>query len=305
MRTINVDITSRTANPYRYIPVINQNSPVSNYPVNEQEAKFLIQIADLWIKVSGTGETLCGENIDDYFPSGGGGGGGDGHTHSNLSILEKITAAFTIEDKEKLVNLKQYQSGEGINIDDVQNIISNSGVIDIRQDDPDHPNILTIQVNNTTKKITIPANESDIYPMVDDDGLYTLLHEEPDNWSTNWMDYYMKTFEQIENQPEVFYPTQLYKYEDGQFVLGEIGDDWNEYNWYKKHYKSLNPDSFTEFLPDVYYKAQPTLIVDGESIAKMIAKMNVAIEAIERLDANKVSVKEPSPSSGSEVLEFF
>ena len=303
MRTINVYITSRTANPYRYIPVINQNSPVSNYPVNEQEARFLIQIADLWIKVSGTGEVLCGDNFDDVFPSSGG-GGGDGHTHSNLSILEEITAAFTIEDKEKLVNLKQYQSGEGINIDDVQSIISNSGVIDIRQDDPDHPNILTIQVNNTTKKITIPANESDIYPMVDDEGLYVLLHEEPDNWSTNWMDYYMKTFEQIENQPDVFYPTQLYKYEDGQFVLGEIGDDWNDYNWYKKHYKSLNPDSFTEFLPDVYYKAQPTLIVDGESIAKMVAKMNVAIEAIERLDANKVSVKGPE-EPGSEVLEFF
>ena len=303
MRTINVYITSRTANPYRYIPVINQNSPVSNYPVNEQEARFLIQIADLWIKVSGTGEVLCGDNFDDFFPSSGG-GGGDGHTHSNLSILEEITAAFTIEDKEKLVNLKQYQSGEGINIDDVQSIISNSGVIDIRQDDPDHPNILTIQVNNTTKKITIPANESDIYPMVDDEGLYVLLHEEPDNWSTNWMDYYMKTFEQIENQPDVFYPTQLYKYEDGQFVLGEIGDDWNDYNWYKKHYKSLNPDSFTEFLPDVYYKAQPTLIVDGESIAKMVAKMNVAIEAIERLDANKVSVKGPE-EPGSEVLEFF
>ena len=305
MKKLAVDIVSRTANPYRYIPVINQNSPVTNYEVNEQEARYLIQIADLWITVSGTNVVLSGDNFDDYFPSGGGGGGGggDGHTHSNLSILEQITAAFTIEDKQKLVELMQYQSGEGISIDDSTGVISNSGVLNITQEDPEHPNVLTIKVNNTTKKITIPVNEAEIYPMIDDDGLYTLLHEEPDDWSTNWMDYYMKTFYAVTEKPAVFYPTQLFKYEDGQYVLGSADDEWEDCTWYKQHYLSLNPNIFTEFLPDVYYKSQPTLIVDGEPMSKMIAKINLAIESIERLEANKVAVKEPT--TGSEVLELF
>lgn len=303
MKKLAVDIVSRTANPYRYIPVINQNSPVTNYEVNEQEARYLIQIADLWITVSGTNVVLSGDNFDDYFPSSGGGEGGDGHTHSNLSILEQITAAFTKEDKQKLVELMQYQSGEGISIDDSTGVISNSGVLNITQEDPEHPNVLTIKVNNTTKKITIPVNEAEIYPMIDDDGLYTLLHEEPDNWSTNWMDYYMKTFYAVTEKPAVFYPTQLFKYEDGQYILGSVDDEWEDCTWYKQHYLSLNPNIFTEFLPDVYYKSQPTLIVDGEPMSKMVAKMNLAIESIERLEANKVAVKEPT--TGSEVLELF
>ena len=113
----------------------------------------------------------------------------------------------------------------------------------------------------------------------------------------------MKTFYAVTEKPAVFYPTRLFKYEDGQYVLGSVDDEWEDYTWYKQHYLSLNPNMFTEFLPDVYYKSQPTLIVDGESISKMVAKMNLAIESIERLEANKVAVKEPT--TGSEVLELF
>lgn len=74
--TIALDIVSRTTNPHRWIPIINEMSPVENYSVIESEARQLLQIADLWITVSGTGVHLNGYNINQYFPSGGGGGGG-------------------------------------------------------------------------------------------------------------------------------------------------------------------------------------------------------------------------------------
>lgn len=303
MVLVNVDITSRTANPYRYIPIINQNSPVYAFPVNEMQARHLIQIADLWIKVSANGEVLNGDNFYDYFPDSGGGGGGDGHTHPNLTILNQTTAAYTTEDKQKLTELVKYQAGVGIDIDDALGVINNTGVVDITQNDPDHPNVLTIEVNNTTKEITIPTTESEIYPTIDDDGLYTLLHEIPEDWSTNWMDYFMKTFEVVTTKPSVFYPTKMYKYVDGQFVLGSSNEQWEDHLWYAKHYLSLDPTSLVEFEPDVYYKATPSKIIDGESLPVMLAKMNLAIESIEQLQVNKTSVK--PPDEGSELIEFF
>ena len=303
MVTVNVDIISRTSNPYRYIPIINQSSPIKNFPVNESQARQLIQIADLWIKVSANGEVLNGDNFYDYFPNGSGGGGGDGHTHPNLTILNQTTAAYTIEDKRKLAEVVKYQAGTGIDIDDENGIIGNTGVVNISQNDPNHMNVLTIEVNNTTREITIPTNENDIYPVVDDDGLYVLLHDEPDDWSTSWMNYYEKTYDVVSSKPSVFYPTYMYKYENGQFVLGSAGDNWEDCIWYSKHYVSLSPDELVDFESDVYYKSELKLLVSGESMSSMVAKMNVAIEAIERLQMNKAAVK--PPGDGSELIEFF
>jgi hypothetical protein len=90
--TIQVDVIQRgSVEPNGWIPIINQWSPAESVSVDENTARQLLQIGNLFVYISGTETLLTGRNFREYFPDGGGGGGGEGD--KSRYTIKKETAA--------------------------------------------------------------------------------------------------------------------------------------------------------------------------------------------------------------------
>lgn len=115
--TISVDVVDMTIpakNP-RNIPVINQPNPCSGYDINEAQLKQLIQLSNYNVYEAGTRKIINGNNIEDYFPSGGGGGGGEGD--KSRYTVTKVTDNSTGEVTYKL--MQTINSGSATKVGDI------------------------------------------------------------------------------------------------------------------------------------------------------------------------------------------
>lgn len=187
--------------------------------------------------------------------------------------------------------------------------INNEGVIDITQDQLS-PNTLTVKFANSQKDITIPGGGGTQYVRVNTTDSYVLLHTKPADWDDHWDKYFELTYDEITTAPPDWDPTQHYKYENDNYVLGTAGDTFVSTTWYDKHYVGLDPTTAVTFDSDVYYTGELHLIEDGETYDTAFEKMNEAIEHIERLEQevqylqdDRVGVRVTNPSS--ENLEFY
>lgn len=101
--TVSVDIIDMTIpeKNHRNIPVINQQNPCYAYDITEAELKQMIQLSNYNVYEAGTRKVITGNNIEDYFPSGGGGGGGEGD--KSRYTVTKVTDGSTGEVTYKLM----------------------------------------------------------------------------------------------------------------------------------------------------------------------------------------------------------
>lgn len=148
------------------------------------------------------------------------------------------------------------------------------------------------------------------YVRVNTTDSYVLLHTKPADWDDHWDKYFELTYDEITTAPPDWDPTQHYKYENDNYVLGTAGDTFVSTTWYDKHYVGLDPTTAVTFDSDVYYTGELHLIEDGETYDTAFEKVNEAIEHIERLEQevqylqdDRVGVRVTNPSS--ENLEFY
>ena len=148
------------------------------------------------------------------------------------------------------------------------------------------------------------------YVRVNTTDSYVLLHTKPADWDDHWDKYFELTYDEITTSPPDWDPTQHYKYENDNYVLGTAGDTFVSTTWYNKHYVGLDPSTAVTFDSDVYYTGGLQLIEDGETFDTAFEKVNEAIEHIERLEQgfqylhdDRVGVRVTNPSS--ENLEFY
>lgn len=148
------------------------------------------------------------------------------------------------------------------------------------------------------------------YVRVNTTDSYVLLHTKPADWDDHWDKYFELTYDEITTSPPDWDPTQHYKYENDNYVLGTAGDTFVSTTWYDKHYVGLDPTTAVTFDSDVYYTGELHLIEDGETYDTAFEKVNEAIEHIERLEQevqylqdDRVGVRVTNPSS--ENLEFY
>lgn len=194
----------------------------------------------------------------------------------------------------------EYEPGDGISIEppeDVhhQGVIHNDGVLDITQDDPDHMNILTVHTRNGTTDIEIPSGQiDDIYTELVDPNQFVLLHDKPADWNTNWNKYFSLSHDLLEEEPLHFNPTKHWKRVNDNYVAGEPGDTFDEYEWYDKHYVGLPLEQCPEFETDLYYSGDLQLLTDGESLATSFGKLNDTIQHVQHIKHSMVSKNELS-----------
>jgi len=143
-RTINVDISSKTSNPYNWIPIINKQSPLTNYTITENEARQLIQLSDLWIYISGTKTILSGNNFYDYFPNSEG-GSIDTSQYAHSLMLEINSENYVVS--ACLKNSNGEQIGETQSID----LPLESMVVGGSYDDATKKVVLTLKNGNTVE----------------------------------------------------------------------------------------------------------------------------------------------------------
>lgn len=155
----------------------------------------------------------------------------------------------------------------------------------------------------------IEAISSTQYVRVNTTDSYVLLHTKPADWDDHWDKYFELTYDEITTSPPDWDPTQHYKYENDNYVLGTAGDTFVSTTWYDKHYVGLDPTTAVTFDSDVYYTGELHLIEDGETYDTAFAKINEAIEHIERLEGEvsflhdeKIGVR---TNSTPEQIEFY
>lgn len=194
------------------------------------------------------------------------------------------------QNKVNTITVNTYTAPTRIFVDATQSsagsssiTIENAGVIDIEQN-PSQQNQFTVEFSDSTmnKTITIPTGVQ--YARVNTTDSYVLLHTKPADWDTNWDKYFELTYDSITTAPPDWDPTQHYKYENSNYVLGTAGDTFASTTWYDKHYVGLNPTTAVTFVSDVYYTGELHLIEDGETYDTLFKKLNEAIEHIERLE---------------------
>jgi len=134
-------------------------------------------------------------------------------------------------------------------------------------------------------------NSNIVYTLIDDAQNFQLLHNMPNDWTTNWMDYYELKYDQIITEPDVFDPTKHFKYENDNYVIGNINDTWEDNIWYDKHYVSLSDETFIIFDTDVYYSGKSQLLTDGENLEMTFSKINENFQYLEGKIDNKISVR--------------
>ena len=167
-------------------------------------------------------------------------------------------------------------------------------------------NGLRFDANNAIEVVGEPVQ----YVRVDTTDHFVLLHTKPEDWDTNWNNYYELAYDEITVEPANWDPTRHYKYENDNYVLGTAGDAFVSTTWYDKHYNSLDPNTAITFDSDVYYTGDLHLIEDGETFDTAFAKVNESIEHIERLERevdflheDKVGVR--IDTHNTECLEFY
>ena len=189
----------------------------------------------------------------------------------------------------------EYEPGDGISIEppeDVhhQGIIHNDGVLDITQDDPEHMNVLTIHTRDGTEEIIIPHDPiDDVYTELVDQNQFVLLHDEPGDWDTNWNRYFSLTHDALVEKPLHFNPVKHWKRVNDNYEPGEVGDEFEDYDWYDKHYIGLPIDNKPEFETDLYYTSDLSLLVDGESLPDTFGKLNDTIQHVKSMEQWAVS----------------
>lgn len=189
----------------------------------------------------------------------------------------------------------EYDAGDGISIEDSENphhigVIQNDGIIDITQEDPEHMNVLTLHTRDGDTDITIPTGQiDDVYTELIDPNQFVLLHNKPVDWDTDYNRYFLLQHDLLEEEPLHFNPTKHYKRVNDNYVLGEPGDQFNDYDWYDKNFVGVPLDPPPEFETDLYYSGSLGLLIDGESLAASFGKLNETIEHVNALEQHSVS----------------
>ena len=179
----------------------------------------------------------------------------------------------------KTINAK---IGEGLSFDS-NDAIQNEGLLSVTQDFDDK-NHLTFGTAYGDIDITIPSEEPAQYVRVSTNDSFVLLHTKPADWDDTWYKYYMLSYDELVDEPPDWDPTHHYKYENDNYVLGSPDDTFVSTTWYDKHYNGLDPNTPVTFDSDVYYTGNLQLIEDGETYDTAFAKINEAIEHVERLE---------------------
>lgn len=199
-------------------------------------------------------------------------------------------------------------AGDGINIEDtilpgetdIKKKITNTGVIDITQEDPDNGNILTIHTSEEDKQIIIPTGS--VYTEVFDSHVFSLLHECPEDWEHCWFHYFKMRYVELTEKPTNFDPTRHYKYTGDTYIVGDPGESWDGPIWYEKRYTNLDDQIFTPFSVDVYYAGEMLTLVDGETLLDSFSKINENLQRLEGRINTKVGARMDSAEDEDLVL---
>lgn len=193
----------------------------------------------------------------------------------------KLTFSTMYGDFDITIPQLTYSGGEGITINGTT--VINTGILSVTQDYTER-NKLTFETVYGDIDIVIPTGDTNQYVKVSTDDSFLLLHTKPADWDDSWDRYFELTYDEITTAPMDWDPTRHYKYENDNYVLGTAGDSFVSTTWYDKHYVGLDPDTPVTFDSDVYYTGELQLIEDGETYDTAFAKINEAIEHIERLE---------------------
>lgn len=193
----------------------------------------------------------------------------------------KLTFSTMYGDFDITIPQLTYSGGEGITINGTT--VINTGILSVTQDYTER-NKLTFETVYGDIDIVIPTGDTNQYVKVSTDDSFLLLHTKPADWDDRWDRYFELTYDEITTAPMDWDPTRHYKYENDNYVLGTAGDSFVSTTWYDKHYVGLDPDTPVTFDSDVYYTGELQLIEDGETYDTAFAKINEAIEHIERLE---------------------
>ena len=195
----------------------------------------------------------------------------------------------------------------------------NTSLVDIAKDIIDAANLVST-INTVSAKLgnglqfdangAIEVTNTPIqYVRVSTTDSFVLLHTKPADWDDHWDRYFELSYDEILIEPADWDPTRHYKYENDNYVLGTAGDTFVSTTWYDKHYNGLDPNTAVVFDSDVYYTGDLQLIEDGETYDTAFAKVNEAIEHIERLEGEVEYLKDEKISVRTTVdperIEFY
>lgn len=172
--TIQVDVIQRgSVEPNGWIPIINQWSPAENVEVDENTARQLLQIGNLFVYISGTETLLTGRNFREYFPDGGGGGGeGDKSRYTVEKVTNNSTGEVTYKLKQTLNNGSPSYVGDVIGLRGNQMLVQygnsltilNTALADIKTKMDAQYNFTTFtELNITTSGKTLKQITDELY----------------------------------------------------------------------------------------------------------------------------------------------
>ena len=172
--TIQVDVIQRgSVEPNGWIPIINQWSPAENVEVDENTARQLLQIGNLFVYISGTETLLTGRNFREYFPDGGGGGGeGDKSRYTIEKVTNNSTGEVTYKLKQTLNNGSPSYVGDVIGLRGNQMLVQygdsltilNTALADIKNKIDAQYNFTTFtELNITTSGKTLKQITDELY----------------------------------------------------------------------------------------------------------------------------------------------
>ena len=172
--TIQVDVIQRgSVEPNGWIPIINQWSPAENVEVDENTARQLLQIGNLFVYISGTETLLTGRNFREYFPDGGGGGGeGDKSRYTVEKVTNNSTGEVTYKLKQTLNNGSPSYVGDVIGLRGNQMLVQygdsltilNTALADIKNKIDAQYNFTTFtELNITTSGKTLKQITDELY----------------------------------------------------------------------------------------------------------------------------------------------